>query len=235
MIKLNQVFLISIFLFLSNTICFANKLFITGYIGIKQNYITEWENETDFNYPILKPLNFNNIGLGSSYNLNLSYPSQIGIRFTYHWNQNINKDLYHFDIKTETKIYLVDLLVNFKLYKIRFLDSSLNLLGGVGFTNEDHYQGLSQYSKTDKSKPSPTFGIELKNALSLLSFMQVSMHIGYRYFETKTIIKTIPKTIELENDPNNGNNEPIRTSSQYINKLFKLDSFYLLFSISIKV
>jgi len=235
MTKLNQVLLITTFLFLFNTVCFANKLFITGYIGIKQKYKTEWQNETDFNYPILKPLNFNNIGFGSSYKLNLSYPSQIGMRFTYHWNQNINKDLYNFDVKTETNVYLVDLLINFKLYKIRLLDSSVNLLGGVGFTNENFYKGTSQYSKTDKLKLSPTFGIEIQNALNLSSFMQLSMHLGYRYFETDTIIKTIPKTIEVESDPNHGNNEPIITSTQSMNKSFKLDSFYLLFSISIKI
>ena len=131
--KLIQVVLASILLVLFNTICHANKLFITGYVGIHQKYTTEWKDETDFNYPILTPLNVNNIGLGVSYKTTLSFPAQIGMRFTYHWNHVINKDLYNFDVKTDTKIYLIDLLINLKLYEIKFLDTSLNFLGGVGF------------------------------------------------------------------------------------------------------
>ena len=230
-----KVILLSLIIVLLHSVCWANELFINGYAGFMQKYITEWEKETDFNYPILEPLNFNTIGLGATYNLQLPFPSQVGIRFLYDWNQNINKDLYNFDVKTETKVYLVDLLINFKLYKIRFLDSSINFLGGVGFTNEEFYKGSSQYSKTEESKLSPTFGIELQNALNLSSFLQLSMHLGYRYFETNTIIKTIPKMIDVETDPNLGNNDPIITSSHSLNKSFKLDSVYLLFSLSIKI
>ena len=224
---------ISAILFLFNTICLAKGLNINEYAGLMPHYHTEWASVTDFNYPIGKPMHLKTIGLGAS--CPLTRTSAVGLRFLYDWNQTIDEESYHFKAKTNTQVYLLDLFAQFHVCRIMGIQSSLNLMGGLGFINEDHYQGSSQYSKTKPLRLVPTLGVELNNAVDLSSSMQASLQLGYRILDTTIEIRTLPRTLEIDNDSQGGKNFPINLPSHSMTKHFNLNQLYLLFCISLKI
>jgi len=224
---------ISAILFLFNTICLAKGLNINAYTGLMPRYHTEWASVTDFNYPIGKPLHLKTIGLGAS--CPLSRTSAVGLRFLYDWNHTIDEELYHFEAKTNTQVYLLDLFIHLHLYRIMGIHSSLNLMGGAALIHEDHYRASIHYSQTEPSSLAPTLGIELDNAVDLSSLVRVSFQVGYKSLDSTIKIRTIPQLIEIEGDPQGGNDIPIKLSSHSMSKQFNLDQLYLLFCISIKL